>query len=118
MTLAAMHETPFDPAAEIERLRDFADDYKLGPSTAAIVAEAQRREIPITRLTPTRSLVQLGYGHHQKRISASETPLTSAIAVEICQEKPLTNCLLRAVGVPVPEGDTARSVDEAWSLAQ
>ena len=118
MTLAAMHGDPFDVAGEIEKLRDLADDYKLGPSTGAIVAEARRREIPIIRLTPTRSLVQLGYGRHQKRISASETPLTSAIAVETCQEKPLTNCLLRAVGVPVPEGQTAGSADEAWSVAQ
>jgi cyanophycin synthetase len=118
MTLAAMHGDAFDVAGEIETLRDIADDYKLGPSTGAIVDEARRREIPIIRLTPTRSLVQLGYGRHQKRISASETPLTSAIAVETCQEKPLTNCLLRAVGVPVPEGQTAGSADEAWSVAQ
>ncbi|MGZ8426086.1 MAG: cyanophycin synthetase [Candidatus Binatia bacterium] len=117
LTLAAMHADAFDIRAEIDRLLELADDYKLGPSTAAIVSEARSRRIPIIRLTPTGSLVQLGYGQHQKRIRASQTPLTSAIAVEICQEKPLTNCLLRAVGVPVPNGEVARSADEAAAAA-
>src|SRR5205807_8038636 len=53
-----------------------------------------------------------------RRIQASETSMTSAIAVEMCQEKPLTNGMLRAVGVPVPEGATASSAEEAWAAAQ
>src|SRR5205085_9598705 len=64
------------------------------------------------------SLVQLGYGVFQKRISASETSNTSSIAVDMCQSKPMTNRMLGAVGVPVPEGRTARSADEAWQIAQ
>ncbi|HEX8523163.1 MAG TPA: cyanophycin synthetase [Tepidisphaeraceae bacterium] len=118
LTMAAMHDDPFDTAAEIERLRDLADDYKLGPSTGAIVRSAKRRGIPIIRLTPQAGLVQLGYGIYQKRIRASETSQTSAIAVDICQEKPLTNRMLRAVGVPVPDGGTADSADEAWEVAR
>src|SRR4051812_41838893 len=43
LTLAAMHDEPFDAAAEIERLRDLADHHKLGPSTGAIVRSAKRR---------------------------------------------------------------------------
>jgi hypothetical protein len=35
LALAAMHGDPFDVAGEIEKLRDLADDYKLGPSTGA-----------------------------------------------------------------------------------
>jgi cyanophycin synthetase len=118
MTLAAMHEEPFDVEGEIERLMEIADHYRLGPSTAAIVAAARGRRIPVLRLTPTGSLVQLGYGVYQKRILASETSLTSSIAVEMCQEKPLTNRILRSVGVPVPEGRSAHSADEAWEIAQ
>ncbi|HWQ12591.1 MAG TPA: cyanophycin synthetase [Roseiflexaceae bacterium] len=118
MALAAFHDTPFDAAAEIERLQTLADDYRLGPSTAAIVAAARARRIPVLRLTETGSLVQLGYGVHQTRIQASETSITSAIAVDMCQDKPLTNRMLRAVGVPVPEGRTATSADEAWEAAQ
>jgi cyanophycin synthetase len=118
LTLAAMHNTPFDAGAEIERLKETADDYRLGPSTAAIVRAAQRRDIPVKRITPTASLIQLGYGVHQKRIMASETSHTSAIAVALCQEKPLTNHMLRSVGVPVPQGAVSRSASEAWAIAQ
>src|SRR4051812_16317211 len=118
LTLAAMHNEPFDAPAEIERLLTIADEYRLGPSTAAIVRAAQRRDIPVLRLTPTGSLVQLGYGVYQKRIMASETSQTSAIAVDLCQEKPMTNRMLRSVGVPVPEGKTVDSADEAWAVAQ
>jgi cyanophycin synthetase len=116
--LAAMHGEPFDYAGETEKLLEIADDYRLGPSTGAVVKAARRKNIPVLRLMPTGSLVQLGYGIHQKRIIASETSRTSAIAVELCQEKPLTNHMLRAVGVPVPEGRTVRSPEEAWAAAQ
>src|SRR4051812_6391246 len=68
MSLAGMHDEPFDAPAEIEKLMEIADEYKLGPSTAAIVRAAQRRNIPVLRLQPKRSLVQLGYGVYQKRI--------------------------------------------------
>jgi cyanophycin synthetase len=118
MTLAAMHGEPFAVREEIERLLALADDYRLGPSTAAIVAAARRRNIPILRIQPKSSLIQLGYGVYQKRIQASETSLTSAIAVDLCQEKSLTNHLLRQVGVPVPEGRVVQSADEAWETAQ
>lgn len=118
LTLAAMHDEPFDIEAELRRLMDVADEYRLGPSTAAIVAAARARRIPVIRITPTGSLVQLGYGTYQKRILASETSNTSSIAVEICQEKSLTNRMLRAVGVPVPDGRVVASVDEACQVAE
>jgi len=118
LTLAAMHDEPFDLAGELERLTDISEQYRLGPSTAAVVAAARKRGIPVLRLTPTRGLVQLGYGVHQKRIQASETSTTSAIAVDTCQDKALTNQLLSVVGVPVPEGRTVASADAAWEMAQ
>jgi cyanophycin synthetase len=118
LTLAAMHDEPFDLPAEVEHLLNLADDYRLGPSTASIVNAARKRNIPILRTVPTGSLVQLGYGVYQKRIMASETSYTSAIAVDLCQEKSLTNHILRQVGVPVPEGETVQSSDAAWAAAQ
>jgi cyanophycin synthetase len=118
LVLAAMHDEPFDIPAELDRLAGLADEYRLGPSTGAIVKAARVRKIPVLRITPKGSLVQLGYGVHQKRILASETSYTSAIAVDLCQEKSLTNMMLRQVGVPVPDGDKANSADEAWRIAQ
>src|SRR5581483_8901439 len=91
LVLAAMHGEPFALQEELDRLMELADQYRLGPSTAAIVAAARARDIPVMRLTPTDSLVQLGYGVHQKRIRASETSNTSSIAVGLCQEKSMTN---------------------------
>jgi len=118
LTLAAMHDEPFDLAAELAQLHDLADTYKLGPSTATIVAAARARHIPVLRLTPKDSLVQLGYGVYQKRIQASETSNTRAIAVDMCQNKEMTNRMLRAVGVPVPDGQAVESADDAWAAAQ
>lgn len=118
LVLAGMHAEPFDPAAEFEGLRRYAEEYAYGPSTGAVVQAARRRGIPVIRLTPKGSLVQLGYGIAQKRIQATETSGTSSIAVTICQEKPMTNRLLNAVGVPVPEGQSVRTADEAWQAAR
>ncbi|MCL4298905.1 MAG: cyanophycin synthetase [Anaerolineae bacterium] len=118
LTLAAMHDDPFDFEAELERLLVIADEYRLGPSTGAIVTAARARKIPVLRVTSTGSLVQLGYGVHQKRILASETSYTSAIAVDLCQDKSLTNHMLRQVGVPVPAGRMVKSAREAWQAAQ
>lgn len=118
LVLAAFNNDAFDIKAELEALQDIADEYRLGPSTNAIVSAARKRDIPIIRLTPTGSLVQLGYGVYQKRIYASETSNTSSIAVEVCQQKSLTNHILNSVGVPVPDGRVADSVDEAWEIAQ
>src|SRR3954469_8051769 len=118
LTLAAMHDEPFDITAELELLHDLADTYKLGPSTGAIVAAARARDIPVLRLTPKDSLVQLGYGVYQKRIQASETSNTRAIAVDMCQNKAMTNRMLRAVGVPVPDGRPVDSADDVWAAAQ
>ncbi|HXV97360.1 MAG TPA: cyanophycin synthetase, partial [Anaerolineae bacterium] len=118
LTLAAMHDKPFEVEAEVECLLTLADHYRLGPSTAAIVAAARARKIPVMRITPQGSLVQLGYGIHQKRILASETSHTSAIAVDVCQEKSLTNRMLRTVGVLVPAGGIVATAKEAWQVAQ
>jgi cyanophycin synthetase len=118
LTLAAIHDTPFDLAAELAHLHEIADTYRLGPSTGAIVAAARARDIPVVRLTPTDSLVQLGYGEYQKRIQAAETSNTRAIAVDMCQNKAMTNRMLRAVAVPVPDNHVVHSADEAWQAAQ
>ncbi|MCX7420697.1 MAG: acetate--CoA ligase family protein [Planctomycetia bacterium] len=115
--LAALNDTPFDATAEIRKLVDLADDVRLGPSTRAILSAAKSRGVPFRRLT-TGSLVQLGEGARQHRIWTAETDQTSSIGEDIAQDKELTKKLLRAVGVPVPQGRVAETADEAWSAAQ
>jgi len=117
LCLAAVHDQPFDVAAEIEKLRLLYHKTRLGPSTAAIVRAALARGIPARRLN-SGSLVQLGYGSKQRRILAAESDRTSAVAESIAQDKELTRTLLRAVGVPVPEGRAVESADDAWIAAE
>ena len=78
--------SPFDFPAELEKLVRTAQRYALGPSTAALVRAAEKRDIPWIRLND-RSLIQLGYGRYQKRIQATLTSETRHIATEIASDK-------------------------------
>jgi cyanophycin synthetase len=111
-----VHETEpgFDLVKEIEeRIILLAERRGYGPSTIDIVTEAERRGIPVMRLNPNRSLVQLGHGRYQRRIWATRTSLTSGTAMDIAGNKELTNQLLRDVGIPSPRGVAVRSANEA-----
>ncbi len=116
LVLAAIHDRPFDVKGEIERLRDFSQEACLGPSTSAIVDAAKARNIPMRRLN-AHSMVQFGYSAKLRRIQAAETDRSSAIAETIAQDKELTRILLKAVGVPVPEGRPVSDADDAWAAA-
>ena len=116
LILAAIDDRPYDVKAEVAKLEELADRVCLGPSTAAIVAAAEARGIPARRLN-SGSLVQLGQGIRQRRIWTAETDRTSAIAESIAQDKELTKTLLRAAGVPVPEGRIVADAADAWMAA-
>jgi cyanophycin synthetase len=117
LLLAAIYDQPFDVAAEVKKLRSLYQNVRLGPSTGAIVRAAVDRDIPFRRLNEG-SLIQFGQGSKQRRILASETDRTGAIGESIAQDKEMTRRLLRAVGVPVPEGRPVNSAEEAWEAAQ
>jgi cyanophycin synthetase len=68
--------TEYNLEADIQTLREIREDTRLGPSTGGIVEEAAKRGIPFIRLN-RHSLVQLGYGIHQKRIRATIASTTS-----------------------------------------
>ncbi|MCY2963944.1 MAG: cyanophycin synthetase, partial [Planctomycetota bacterium] len=116
LLLAAIYDRPYNVEAEVKRLHGLVDRVCLGPSTLAIVAAAEARGIPTRRLN-SGSLVQLGQGIAQRRIWTAETDQTSAIAESIAQDKELTKSLLRAVGVPVPEGRVVDTPEDAWEAA-
>jgi cyanophycin synthetase len=106
-----------DVAEMVEALHDLRESVRLGPSTEAIVEEARRRAIPVRRLN-SYSLVQLGLGKNLRRIQAAMSDYTSAIAVEIAQDKDDTRRVLGAIGLPVPEGATAVTEDGAVEAAR
>jgi len=114
---AAIHDTPYDVQKVVAELKDYAYDVCLGPSTRSIVEAAKAKNIPWRRLNEG-SLVQLGYGVHQRRICTAETDSTSAIAESIAQDKELTRSLLRSIGIPTPEGCSVESAEEAWEAAE
>ena len=110
-------EPGFDPKQEMDRVLRIARRTRLGPSTQAIVGEAERRGIP-SFLLDDRSLVQLGHGVHQQRIVATVPSSTSAIAVDLARDKGLTKSLLQGAGVPVPRAEIVRSADAAVAAAE
>jgi len=117
LLMAAINDEPFDVKAAVAAVHNQIDDCYLGPSTAAIVGAATDRGIPHIRLNEG-NLVQLGYGAAQRRIWTAETDKTSAIAEGIASNKDLTKTLLKACGVPVPEGEVVDSPEAAWETAQ
>jgi len=100
---ALIDGTDYNLEEDIQALRVIREDTRLGPSTSSIVEEAAKRNIPFIRLNK-HSLVQLGYGVHQKRIRATIASTTSSIAVDIAGDKEETKNILQAAEVPVPQG--------------
>lgn len=96
---------------EIQEMREIREDVRFGPSTGSIVEEAVTRDIPFIRLND-QSLVQLGYGVHQKRIQATTTSKTNMISVDIAGDKAATKKLLGEMGVPVPKGYEIRDEED------
>ena len=117
LVMAAINDQPFDIGTVLAKLTDLVDRRCLGPSTACIVDAAGERSIPAMRLNDG-NLVQLGPGAAQRRLWTAETDRTSAIAEGISRDKDLTKQLLSAAGVPVPEGQTVESADDAWEAAE
>ncbi len=103
---------PYDIGRVVSHLKVLRENNMLGPTTWSIVKEAHVRGIPFIRLNE-ESYIQLGYGAHQKRIQASITSQTSAIAVEIADEKTRVKSLLKKSGIPVPEGRVVSTLEEA-----
>jgi cyanophycin synthetase len=113
---ACLDGSPFDTTGVAAHLLELYEEVRLGPSTAAIVEEARRRGIPVRRMNG-HSLVQLGLGANLRRIQAATSDGTSAIALEIAQDKDETRGVLRNVGLPVSEGEVAEDETGAVEAA-
>jgi cyanophycin synthetase len=100
----------------LQRFRHELSQYRLGPSTRAIVQAARRRDIPVARLDG-QNLIRLGQGVHQRRVMATLSDDTSIVGVEVAHDKELASKLLQDAGLPVPLHFTAQSFDEARGLA-
>src|SRR4029450_5361519 len=105
---AIIDELPYNLDGDLQEMREIREETRLGPSTGCIVEEAAKRGIPFIRLNK-QSLVQLGYGVHQKRIRATIASTTSNIAVDIAGDKEETKFLLDTAQIPVPKGTVVRT---------
>ena len=112
---AAIRGDEYDVEETIHELKVLREKDKMGPTTQSIVDEAVTRGIPFIRLNE-QSYVQLGYGKYQKRVQASMTSDTSAIAVEIADEKARTKEILQDACIPVPKGRVAFYWDEVEDI--
>ncbi len=101
----------------IVELKKIGERSLLGPSTQSIVDEATKREISHIRLNED-SYVQLGQGKYQRRIQATMMDNTSALGVEIADDKERTKTLLSSMGIPVPEGTPVNTFEEALEAAE
>lgn len=101
----------------VSELKEISTWSLLGPSTQSIIDEASKRGIPHIRLNE-ESYVQLGQGIHQRRIQATIMDNTSALGVEIADDKERTKNLLASMGIPVPRGLSVISEDEALKAAE
>ncbi len=98
-----LKQTDLDINEFIDYLQKVRLDTSLGPSTAAIVDEAKKRNIPITRIG-YESLVRLGYGKFSKLIQSTLSDETSCISADISCNKQLTKLILDDHNIPVPYG--------------
>jgi cyanophycin synthetase len=108
-------ETGTYPQSELDQdlkdLEDLARDSALGPSTEALVKEAESRDIPWLQLG-ARAMIQLGYGIHQKRLQATLSNYSGILGVELACDKEGTKQILKDAGVPVPRGTVIYYLDE------
>lgn len=111
----AIVETGTYPESELtqdlEDLKDLKASSGQGPSTESIVKEAEARKIPWISLT-SRSMIQLGYGVHQKKVQATLTNQTGILGVELACDKEGTKAELEEAGIPVPRGTVIHYLDE------
>ena len=93
----------FDLDSRLNKLKEILMSEQIGVSTFNICNEAKKRGIPILKIGKD-SMFQLGYGKYSNIIQATLSSNTSAIAVEIAQDKLLTKELLKLHFIPVANG--------------
>lgn len=83
-----------------------------------VLAVAQARGIPVSKIDPTGRIIELGTGIHRTRFHGSVTSRTPKLGDAIQLNKDLTCAYLRAAGLPVPEGRGVRTADQAVTVAE
>ncbi|WP_026884572.1 cyanophycin synthetase [Clostridium akagii] len=117
MINSLINKKTFDLDSRLNRLKEVLLSEQLGVSTLNICNEAKKRGIPILRIGEN-SMFQLGYGKYSKMIQATLGNDTSAIGVDIAQDKLLTKELLSLHCIPVASGMKVKNKADAISGAK
>lgn len=112
LLMAAIDDLPFNVDQGIGTIKAASEKFRLGPSTGAIYKAAIERDIPVRRLGD-QNLLLLGHGKFCKRIWATITDQTSALATDLVSDKYLTAQLLGDNGIPVPRHRIVQGVEQA-----
>jgi cyanophycin synthetase len=115
LVTAVVSATGCDLRARLDALRTLAEREATGPSTAAIIAAARRRGIPVERFGDL-SLLRLGWGNRRRLAWAAMTDRTGGVGIDIAGDKEVTRRLLGEAGVPVVPGGPARTAEAAVRL--
>ncbi len=107
-------EEPINFEIAIEQIREISRKYTKGPTTAMIIEAARKRNIPVSDGPAGYTI--LGYGKHQKRISAAMSEYTSCIGVNIAGNKEHTKRFLENAYIPVPTGMIAREENDLMEI--
>jgi cyanophycin synthetase len=100
----------------LDYLKKISVDAELGPSTGAIVDEARKRGIPVTRIGH-ECLVRLGYGRNSRLVESTLTDATACICADISSNKQLSKHILGEQKIPVPYGKVVYSEISALMAA-
>lgn len=117
MISALLAERSFPVKENLAHLRDVGLATRPGPSTESILKACSLRGIPVLSLNDG-ACYQLGYGCRHKRIQATITSETPALAVDLASHKETTARLLYGAGLPVPPGRVVTTIREALSAAR
>ena len=112
-----INQERFNLDLRLDKLKQILMSEQLGVSTLNICNEAKKRGIPVLKIGEN-SMFQLGYGKYSKLIQATLGNNTSAIAVDIAQDKLLTKEILKLNCVPVASGMKVESKTDATSFAE
>lgn len=83
------------------------------PYATIIIKEALRRGIAVDPIDPERGFFRLSLAGRSVICRESLSEMTSAIALQRCDDKELTLSILAKAGLPVPAQTTVHSTDEA-----
>lgn len=98
LCMSAAYDEPFNIEAELAKLRTFARQARLPEVSYQILMAARERDIPALRLNQP-GVLQLGFGHKQRKLIGLTTDRTPLVAQQTAADPELVETLLKSIQV-------------------